>query len=89
MGQKKVYRLNKSIEEVMTTPPLPSSSPAPNMDVMEMSPLPHKLPYTLTTEVVIQSPTPEMSVDSSMCDDEPSPLAESPMEDAQPMELQE
>lgn len=80
--------LNEFTEEVMTTPPLPSSSPAPTMDMMEMSPLPHKLPYTLTTEVVIQPPTPELSVDLSMCG-QPSPLAESPMEDAQPTEPQE
>ncbi|KAL8652412.1 MAG: hypothetical protein Q9210_002696 [Variospora velana] len=38
-----------------TTPPLPSSSPGP----MDISPLPHKAPYQVTTQVQLQSPTPE------------------------------
>ncbi|KAH8705527.1 putative cell cycle control protein tyrosine phosphatase Mih1 [Talaromyces proteolyticus] len=66
-------------EELMTTPPLPASSPA--ADMMEMSPLPHKLPYTITTEVSLQSPTPE-SLDVPM--PSRSPLEASPMEDAPP-----
>ncbi|KAL8955972.1 MAG: hypothetical protein Q9193_006359 [Seirophora villosa] len=39
----------------VTTPPLPSSSPGP----MDISPLPHKAPYQVTTQVQLQSPTPE------------------------------
>ncbi|KAJ6188965.1 hypothetical protein N7519_003873 [Penicillium mononematosum] len=45
-------------DDVMTTPPLPSSSPAPAMDVMEMSPLPHKPAFFVTAEIEVQSPTP-------------------------------
>lgn len=68
----------------MTTPPLPSSSPAPAMDIMEMSPLPHKPPYSITNEIEIITPgTDDLSVDSPM----PSPLEDSPSvppKDAQP-----
>ena len=41
----------------MTTPPV-SSSPAPAMDCMEMSPLPHK-PVRYAYDVELQTPTPE------------------------------
>ncbi|THC99141.1 hypothetical protein EYZ11_001392 [Aspergillus tanneri] len=40
-------------EETMTTPPLPSSSPAPAMDIMEMSPLPHKPPFSIAKTIEI------------------------------------
>ena len=42
--------------EGMTTPPIPSSSPAPGIEPMEISPLPHKAPFTSTTKLVIPSP---------------------------------
>ncbi|KAJ5160797.1 M-phase inducer phosphatase [Penicillium canariense] len=45
-------------DDVMTTPPLPSSSPAPAMDMMEMSPLPHKPAFVMTTEIEVHSPSP-------------------------------
>ncbi|KXG51113.1 M-phase inducer phosphatase [Penicillium griseofulvum] len=68
-------------DDVMTTPPLPSSSPAPAMDVMEMSPLPHKPAFYVTTEIEIQSPTPGGSpMESPMVSPLPSPLQASPME---------
>ncbi|KAL1966908.1 hypothetical protein VTN77DRAFT_3652 [Rasamsonia byssochlamydoides] len=63
-------------EETMTTPPLPSSSPAGSMEIMDMSPLPHKIPFNLTTNG-LQSPTRE-SAGSTMPG---SPLQESPMDD--------
>ncbi|KAI9367619.1 hypothetical protein BJX61DRAFT_551290 [Aspergillus egyptiacus] len=44
-------------EDTMTTPPLPCSSPAPAMDVMDMSPLPHKPAFNVTSEVGLDSPT--------------------------------
>ncbi|KAL4797698.1 M-phase inducer phosphatase [Aspergillus venezuelensis] len=54
-------------EDAMTTPPLPSSSPAPAMDIMDMSPLPHKPPFTKTTDIELNSPTLESSpMDTSM-----------------------
>ncbi|RCI15276.1 hypothetical protein L249_6900 [Ophiocordyceps polyrhachis-furcata BCC 54312] len=40
---------------MVTTPPLPSSSPGPTMELMEVSPLPHKTPFT-TTHVIMASP---------------------------------
>lgn len=42
----------------LTTPPIPSSSPG-TMDV-DLSPLPHKAPFS-TVEIQLQSPTPEPS----------------------------
>lgn len=73
-------------EEMMTTPPLPASSPM--TDMMDMSPLPHKLPYTIaTTEVVPQSPTPDS--ESSVSNSAGISLQASPMEDAQPAATQE
>ncbi|KAL3478087.1 hypothetical protein BJX99DRAFT_114503 [Aspergillus californicus] len=54
-------------DEAMTTPPLPCSSPAPAMDTMEMSPLPHKPAFTITTEIELNSPTLESSpIDTTM-----------------------
>ncbi|KAM0796611.1 hypothetical protein BDR22DRAFT_518448 [Usnea florida] len=41
--------------ERASTPPLPSSSPGPGNDSMEISPLPHKAPFVVTTRV---EPTP-------------------------------
>lgn len=41
--------------ERASTPPLPSSSPGPGSDSMEISPLPHKAPFVVTTCV---EPTP-------------------------------
>ncbi|KAJ9292790.1 hypothetical protein DTO271G3_8489 [Paecilomyces variotii] len=71
-------------EENMTTPPLPASSPAPAMDIMDMmdmSPLPHKVPYSRSTEVELPSPTPEVgTADSPMSSAAPSPLQESPLD---------
>ncbi|KAI4192506.1 MAG: hypothetical protein LQ346_004278 [Caloplaca aetnensis] len=43
----------------VTTPPLPSSSPGPGNDSMDISPLPHKAPYQSITRIQLQSPTPE------------------------------
>lgn len=50
--------------DFVTTPPLPSSSPAPLTELMEVSPLPHKTPFF--THIEITSPTPG----STPCDDE-------------------
>jgi M-phase inducer tyrosine phosphatase len=67
-------------EDAMTTPPLPSSSPAPVMETMEMSPLPHKPPFIVTTEIELNPPTPGGSpIDSPMMSAAPSPLQESPL----------
>ncbi|KAI9781848.1 MAG: cell division cycle- protein [Geoglossum umbratile] len=67
-----------SRREHTTTPPLPSSSPGPGNDSMDMSPLPHKAPFS-SFRIEIDSPTPvvssvEMSMDTS------SPLPSSPLD---------
>ncbi|KAJ5988002.1 hypothetical protein N7481_003212 [Penicillium waksmanii] len=71
-----------SYDDVMTTPPLPASSPAPAMDIMEMSPLPHKKPaYVVTTEIEVHSPSPLASpIYSPSFSAAASPLQASPME---------
>jgi M-phase inducer tyrosine phosphatase len=81
--------INGRIEECITTPPLPSSSPAATMEMMDMSPLPHKVPFALTTEVALDSPTPETSSADSTMTSMTSPLDESPIELEQPPVLEE
>ncbi|KAI9808921.1 MAG: cell division cycle- protein [Pycnora praestabilis] len=56
--------------ENVTTPPLPSSSPGPGNDSMDISPLPHKIPFTIITHADMESP--EVSpTDTSLL---PSPM---------------
>ncbi|KAL3419270.1 rhodanese-like domain-containing protein [Phlyctema vagabunda] len=43
--------------DCVTTPPLPSSSPGPLHEMMDISPLPHKQPY-FSAQIEIESPTP-------------------------------
>ncbi|PYH90359.1 cell cycle control protein tyrosine phosphatase Mih1 [Aspergillus ellipticus CBS 707.79] len=64
--------------ESMTTPPLPSSSPAPAIDIMEMSPLPHKPAFSIVNEAELDSPSMD-SMDTPMMSAQPSPLEESPL----------
>ncbi|KAK4545152.1 hypothetical protein LTR36_003703 [Oleoguttula mirabilis] len=45
-----------TVAEGATTPPIPSSSPG--IDMMDISPLPHKAPYFMA-QVTLPSPTPE------------------------------
>lgn len=59
------------IEYHVTTPPLPASSSPAHVDMMDMSPLPHKAPYVAHVEIC--SPTPnnvspadEMMLESPM-----------------------
>ncbi|KAI9785086.1 MAG: cell division cycle- protein [Candelina submexicana] len=47
--------------ENVTTPPLPSSSPGPGNDSMDISPLPHKAPYSLSTQQSVAPSSPEVS----------------------------
>ncbi|KAI9767467.1 MAG: cell division cycle- protein [Geoglossum simile] len=68
--------------EQTTTPPLPSSSPGPGNDSMDMSPLPHKAPFS-SFRVEIDSPTPVVSsMDMNM--DTSSPLPSSPLDGLRP-----
>ncbi|OAA33146.1 M-phase inducer phosphatase [Moelleriella libera RCEF 2490] len=59
----------------VTTPPLPSSPPAPTVEHMELSPLPHKTPFF--AQIEIESPTPGStpSDDQDMVLDSPAPIA--------------
>ncbi|KAF7559546.1 hypothetical protein G7046_g4615 [Stylonectria norvegica] len=62
--------------DLVTTPPLPSSSPAPLQEHMEMSPLPHKAPFF--TNIDITSPTPGSTptpTDDEMMLDSPAPIS--------------
>ncbi|CAH0049552.1 unnamed protein product [Clonostachys solani] len=61
-----------------TTPPLPPSSPAHLTEIMEVSPLPHKVPFG--SQKAISSPTPNYTpsdndVDEEMMLDSPAPIA--------------
>ena len=47
--------------EGVTTPPIPSSSPNFVPDSMDISPLPHKAPFSFVTELPLASPTPDPS----------------------------
>ncbi|EGX90659.1 cell cycle control protein tyrosine phosphatase Mih1 [Cordyceps militaris CM01] len=59
--------------DYVTTPPLPSSSPAQLTEYMELSPLPHKTPFSLQSEFA--SPTPNTSSsDEDMILDSPAPI---------------
>ncbi|EFW21920.1 cell division cycle- protein [Coccidioides posadasii str. Silveira] len=64
----------------MTTPPLPSSSPAPNMEIMDMSPLPHKIPYCHNADLDLDSPTTEISLAKSQQVHAQLSLDDSPMD---------
>ncbi|PGH01647.1 M-phase inducer tyrosine phosphatase [Blastomyces parvus] len=74
--------------DTMTTPPLPSSSPAISVDMMDMSPLPHKLPYSHQSDSDLESPTTDLSHPKPNIY-MPSPLQDSPMEPFRPNVPQE
>lgn len=67
-----LYIPNQSLENV-TTPPLPSSSPGPGNDAMDVSPLPHKAPFTVSAIAVdLQPPTPRADPnDTSLLESSP------------------
>ncbi|KAH6898624.1 hypothetical protein B0T10DRAFT_115665 [Thelonectria olida] len=72
--------------DCVTTPPLPSSSPAPLIELMEVSPLPHKAPFF--THIDITSPTPGTTPihDDEMMLDSPAPISrQSSLEPAKPI----
>jgi hypothetical protein len=56
--------------EGVTTPPIPSSSPAGAGDSMDISPLPHKIPFTLTQKAIIESPTRSSHAQANNIDDD-------------------
>lgn len=58
--------------EYVTTPPLPSSSPAPLIEHMEVSPLPHKTPFSYQMEV--NSPPTSTPCLEDMMLDSPAPI---------------
>ncbi|ODA83795.1 hypothetical protein RJ55_02311 [Drechmeria coniospora] len=62
--------------QFVTTPPLPSSSPGPMTELMEMSPLPHKTPFSTLVEVRSPTPilTPTVEDNDEMVLDSPAPI---------------
>ncbi|KJZ78345.1 hypothetical protein HIM_02383 [Hirsutella minnesotensis 3608] len=64
--------------QFVTTPPLPSSSPGPTTELMEVSPLPHKTPFCtqieLTSPIPITTPTIDDDQDDDMVLDSPAPI---------------
>ncbi|KAK2007269.1 rhodanese-like domain-containing protein [Colletotrichum eremochloae] len=62
--------------DYVTTPPLPESSPVTHNEMMDVSPLPHKLPFM--TQIAITSPTPGSTPtgdeDDEMMLDSPAPI---------------
>ncbi|TWU74533.1 cell division cycle- protein [Metarhizium rileyi] len=59
----------------VTTPPMPSSSPVPIVDYMDMSPLPHKAPFFSQLEIASPTPGSTPSYDESMVLDSPAPIS--------------
>ncbi|KAG9247938.1 hypothetical protein BJ878DRAFT_117458 [Calycina marina] len=59
--------------DFVTTPPIPSSSPGPLDERMDISPLPHKQPFN--AYISIQSPTPQpQNEDTEMLSSPPQPV---------------
>jgi M-phase inducer tyrosine phosphatase len=63
------------ISDFVTTPPLPSSSPAPVVEHMELSPLPHKTPFCAQIEMGSPTPGSTFSDYQDMVLDSPAPIA--------------
>ncbi|GJC99285.1 rhodanese-like domain-containing protein [Colletotrichum higginsianum] len=63
--------------DYVTTPPLPESSPAPLNEMMDVSPLPHKLPFMTQIEITSPTPgsTPTGNEDDEMMLDSPAPIS--------------
>ncbi len=59
---------------MVTTPPVPSSSPLPTSDSMDISPLPHKPAFSRTIEIQLQTSTPELIASDSSMLSEPQPI---------------
>ncbi|MCJ1473396.1 cell division cycle- protein [Lambiella insularis] len=62
----------------VVTPPCQSSSPCPQNDSMDISPLPHKQPFLVSAHITVQSPTPEPIPASQSVLPSPCVLPESP-----------
>ncbi|KAI8688381.1 M-phase inducer phosphatase [Fusarium keratoplasticum] len=63
------------MEGRVTTPPLPSSSPAPLTELMEVSPLPHKAPFFTQFEITSPTPGSTPAADDEMMLDSPAPIS--------------
>lgn len=74
---------NHNFLDIMTTPPLSSSSPAISVDMMDMSPLPHKIPYSHQSDSDLESPTADLSNPKPKIYI-PSPLQDSPIGSTHP-----
>ncbi|KAI1908790.1 m-phase inducer phosphatase [Ophidiomyces ophidiicola] len=74
--------------DTMTTPPMPPSSPARGLEIMEMSPLPHKIPYCHNADLDLDSPTAEISLAKAQQSHLQRSLQASPMDLEPPGRLQ-
>ncbi|MCJ1393989.1 cell division cycle- protein [Xylographa bjoerkii] len=61
------------------TPPCESSSPCPQGDSMDVSPLPHKQPFLASAQITVQSPTPEPTPAPENTLSSPFTIPESPL----------
>lgn len=64
--------------ESVRTPPIPSSSPGPGNDSMDISPLPHKAPFAMAARIYLTSPTPEATPPEEVKSDLHSVMQETP-----------
>ncbi|RVX67350.1 hypothetical protein B0A52_09131 [Exophiala mesophila] len=67
---------------LVTTPPIPSSSPGQDIMDMDLSPLPHKAPFT-AVQYQLQSPTPDLTPAEDSCSSMFSSTSISPAEPLQ------
>lgn len=70
---------------MVTTPPLPSSSPGPTMELMEVSPLPHKTPFTMHVDMASPTPASTPILDDEQDDDDMALDSPAPMEPTKPI----
>ena len=68
--RREMRELTGLVDYVTTPPMAPSSSPAPSSDMMDISPLPHKMPFV--TQAEMYSPTPGRSQPDAMMLESPA-----------------
>ncbi|MCJ1413777.1 cell division cycle 25 [Xylographa parallela] len=68
----------------VTTPPCESSSPCPQGESMDVSPLPHKQPFLASAQITVQSPTPKPTPVTENTLSSPFTILESPLNAVKP-----
>ncbi|MCJ1309596.1 cell division cycle- protein [Agyrium rufum] len=72
-----------NVRESTLTPPIPTSSPCPVDESMDISPLPHKTPFVVSSTIPLESPTPIASANISLLSS-PLCIPETPVPVAKP-----